>query len=148
MVNRLPLLKEFFNRHRSVITLAFIGFAIYANAFYNQMFWDDNDSILNNLYVHDWGYFLQYFSGMASMGRVASRISFCKHRISYSECNSYIPDSSYALSKIPRCNTYRTRIFGTSAANRIGNLYCRNGRPAFCIFHSIGNFLLPKVQSL
>ena len=62
MVNRLPLLKEFFNRHRSVITLAFIGFAIYANAFYNQMFWDDNDSILNNLYVHDWGYFLQYFS--------------------------------------------------------------------------------------
>ena len=26
------------------------------------MFWDDKDSILNNLYVHDWGYFLQYFS--------------------------------------------------------------------------------------
>lgn len=27
------------------------GFALYANAFHNQMFWDDNDFILNNQYV-------------------------------------------------------------------------------------------------
>ncbi|MDP3965654.1 MAG: tetratricopeptide repeat protein [bacterium] len=62
MAKPLFLLKEFCAMHRSAIVLIFIGFAVYANAFQNQMFWDDNDSILNNLYVHDWGYFLKYFT--------------------------------------------------------------------------------------
>src|SRR3990167_7201589 len=62
MANQLSLLKEFFGRYRSALFFVVIGFALYVNAFNNQMFWDDNDSILKNLYVHDWGYFLKYFT--------------------------------------------------------------------------------------
>lgn len=62
MAKQLSLLKEFCATHRSAIVLIFVGVAVYANAFHNQMFWDDNDSILNNLYVHDWNYLLKYFT--------------------------------------------------------------------------------------
>ena len=62
MTKQLSLLKGFLGRYRAFILFIVVGFAIYANAFQNQMFWDDNDSILNNLYVHDWGYFLKYFT--------------------------------------------------------------------------------------
>ena len=55
-------MKEFLVKHSVVLAFVAVGFALYANAFNNQMFWDDNDSILNNLYVHDWGYFLKYFT--------------------------------------------------------------------------------------
>ncbi len=46
----------------AVIGLVLAGFILYANTFANQMFWDDNDFILNNAYVHDWQYIPQYFS--------------------------------------------------------------------------------------
>ena len=62
MTKQLSLLKGFLGRYRAFILFIVVGFAIYANAFQNQTFWDDNDSILNNLYVHDWGYFLKYFT--------------------------------------------------------------------------------------
>ncbi len=46
----------------AILSLTFVGFILYANTFGNQMFWDDNDFILNNVYVHDWKYIPQYFS--------------------------------------------------------------------------------------
>ncbi len=46
----------------AILGLALAGFILYANTFANQMFWDDNDFILNNAYVHDWKYIPQYFS--------------------------------------------------------------------------------------
>src|SRR3989338_6163762 len=61
MTKQLSLLKGFLGRDPAFILFIVVGFAIYANAFQNQMFWDDNDSILNNLYVHEWGYFMKYF---------------------------------------------------------------------------------------
>jgi len=44
------------------LLLIIIGFAVYANSFQNQMFWDDNDFILNNQFIKDWQYFPKYFS--------------------------------------------------------------------------------------
>src|SRR3989344_9646194 len=46
----------------TIIGLTFLGLILYANTLNNQMFWDDNDFILNNQYVHDWKYVPQYFS--------------------------------------------------------------------------------------
>lgn len=45
-----------------VLLLVVAGFALYAGTFQNQMFWDDNDGIINNLFIQDWRYFPQYFS--------------------------------------------------------------------------------------
>ncbi|MEW6617591.1 MAG: tetratricopeptide repeat protein [Patescibacteria group bacterium] len=45
---------QFFRRHViliGVIFLCLMGIGIYANSFSNQMFWDDNDGIINNVYV-------------------------------------------------------------------------------------------------
>lgn len=39
-----------------------IGFVIYINSFGNQMFWDDQDSIINNIYIKDWSYLPKFFS--------------------------------------------------------------------------------------
>lgn len=39
--------------NRTIITLALIGLLLYANSLNNQMFWDDDDIILNNRYVHN-----------------------------------------------------------------------------------------------
>ncbi len=43
-------------------SLVLFGFVAFANTLPNQMFWDDNDFILNNQYVKDWHYFPQMFS--------------------------------------------------------------------------------------
>ena len=45
-----------------VVLLIVIGFLIYANSLPNKMFWDDNDGIINNQFVHNWRYFPKYFS--------------------------------------------------------------------------------------
>lgn len=45
-----------------VITIVTVGFVLYANTFGNKMFWDDNDFILNNTFVHSWQFLPQYFS--------------------------------------------------------------------------------------
>lgn len=45
---------RFFHGHLSligVVLLCMVGVGIYANSFSNQMFWDDNDGIINNVYV-------------------------------------------------------------------------------------------------
>ncbi len=42
--------------------LAIVGLIIYINSFHNQMFWDDQDSILNNQFIKDWSYLPKYFS--------------------------------------------------------------------------------------
>jgi len=45
-----------------VILLFIVGFAIYANSFPNEMFWDDDDFILKNRYIKDWHYWPHYFT--------------------------------------------------------------------------------------
>ena len=45
-----------------IILLVIVGFALYANTFSNRMFWDDNESILNNQFIKNWQYFPKYFS--------------------------------------------------------------------------------------
>jgi len=45
---------RFFHNHSTligVVLLCVVGVGIYANSFSNQMFWDDNDGIINNVYV-------------------------------------------------------------------------------------------------
>ncbi|MDP4001352.1 MAG: tetratricopeptide repeat protein [bacterium] len=37
----------------AILLIILIGFALYANTLNNQMFWDDNDNILNNTFVHN-----------------------------------------------------------------------------------------------
>ncbi len=49
-------MKPWIVRHGTLIAVAaliLVGFAIYANSFGNQMFWDDFDGIVNNVYVHN-----------------------------------------------------------------------------------------------
>ena len=46
----------------AIITLVVIGLVTYGNALGNQMFWDDDDSILHNVFIQDWSYFSKYFS--------------------------------------------------------------------------------------
>ena len=56
-------IKKHLNFNRLVV-LVFIatGFVIYGNTLANQMFWDDFDFILNNLYLRDWQYLPNFFS--------------------------------------------------------------------------------------
>ena len=44
------------------IVFSVIALALYANTFNNQMFWDDQDGILNNAFIKDWSYFPKFFS--------------------------------------------------------------------------------------
>ena len=39
-----------------------LGFLIYANSFQNQLFWDDDDNIVRNLYIKSWKFLPNYFS--------------------------------------------------------------------------------------
>jgi hypothetical protein len=45
-----------------ILLLVIVGFVLYANTFSNRMFWDDDDSILNNQFIKNWQYFPKYFS--------------------------------------------------------------------------------------
>jgi len=48
-MKQLPrLLKKYFNNYFIIFLFIAAGFVLYANTFQNQMFWDDNDSILHN----------------------------------------------------------------------------------------------------
>lgn len=38
------------------------GFIIYANSFSVPFFWDDNDNVINNIYITSWRYLPKYFS--------------------------------------------------------------------------------------
>ena len=46
----------------SIISFLIIGLGIYANSFQNEFIWDDDDSIVNNIYIQDFHYFPKYFS--------------------------------------------------------------------------------------
>src|SRR3989344_3556288 len=46
----------------AILGITLLGIVLYANTLNNQMFWDDNDFILNNQYVHNWKNIPQYFS--------------------------------------------------------------------------------------
>ncbi|NTV30307.1 MAG: hypothetical protein HGA80_09525, partial [Candidatus Omnitrophica bacterium] len=55
-------LKQFFSRDTVLIwTLVLAGILIYLNALPNEMFWDDNDFILNNAYIKDWQHWPHFF---------------------------------------------------------------------------------------
>lgn len=45
-----------------IVLLIAVGFFIYFNSFGNQMFWDDNDGILNNAYIKNWQYWPKFFT--------------------------------------------------------------------------------------
>lgn len=51
-----------------ILLFSIIGFILYANSFFNQLFWDDNESIVNNAYIKDWQYFPNYFSENLTAG--------------------------------------------------------------------------------
>lgn len=44
------------------IILAIIGLVIYSNSFNNQLFWDDDDVITNNVFIKDWQHWPKFFS--------------------------------------------------------------------------------------
>lgn len=51
------------------IVLFIIGFAIYSNCLSNEMFWDDDDFILNNEFVHDASNWKHWFTDNVIAGR-------------------------------------------------------------------------------
>lgn len=51
------------------LLLFMLGFVLYANTLNNKMFWDDQDNILFNEYVHNWKYFSRYFTENNVAGR-------------------------------------------------------------------------------
>jgi len=55
-------LKELNTFEKVILSLIIIGFLLYANSFANEMFWDDDDGILNNQYIKSWEHFPKYFS--------------------------------------------------------------------------------------
>lgn len=64
-------LEDFFERldfRKVAIIFSLLGFLLYANTFFNQLFWDDFDSIVNNQYVKSWKYLPKYFSENLTAG--------------------------------------------------------------------------------
>lgn len=47
---------------RVFLFLAVLGFIVYANSFVVPFFWDDNDNVVNNVYIRSWAYLPKYFS--------------------------------------------------------------------------------------
>lgn len=56
------LLKKPFSNYLVVLLFIIIGFLLYVNTFLNQMFWDDDDFVLNNQFIKNWRYFSKLFS--------------------------------------------------------------------------------------
>lgn len=52
----------FWQKKKIYLLLIIVGIIIYSNALTNQLFWDDNDGIVNNAYIKDWQYLPNYFS--------------------------------------------------------------------------------------
>jgi hypothetical protein len=57
-----------------LLILVLTGFFCYTNSFSNQLFWDDHDGIVNNVYIKDWSYLPQYFSEnlIAGAGQISN----------------------------------------------------------------------------
>lgn len=62
MEKQLYFFKKPNSHHLVILLLVIVGFALYANSFPNQMFWDDDDGILKNRFIQNWRYFPKYFS--------------------------------------------------------------------------------------
>jgi len=45
-----------------IIILILTGILLYFNSFYNPLFWDDYDGILNNTYIQNWQYWPRFFT--------------------------------------------------------------------------------------
>lgn len=45
-----------------ITSFVVIGFSLYINSFNNEFIWDDDDSIVNNIYIKDFKYLPNYFS--------------------------------------------------------------------------------------
>src|SRR3989344_3086158 len=45
-----------------VIVIVIVGVSLYANTLNNELFWDDDQFILENQYIRDWNYFSKFFS--------------------------------------------------------------------------------------
>ncbi|MEK7521851.1 MAG: hypothetical protein AAB599_03590 [Patescibacteria group bacterium] len=62
--------KNLLKSNRNVLLLLLVlGLVLYSNSFGNEMFWDDQDNISFNEYVHNWKYFPQYFTENNVAGR-------------------------------------------------------------------------------
>lgn len=44
------------------LILFFLGVIVYANSFGNQLFWDDDDNVVNNVYIRSWKFLPNYFT--------------------------------------------------------------------------------------
>lgn len=57
-----------------LLILVIAGFFVYFNSFSNQLFWDDDDGIINNAYIKDFSYFPKYFSEnlIAGSGQISN----------------------------------------------------------------------------
>lgn len=55
-------------RAKAAIILSTVVLLVYANTLPNNLFWDDYDSITNNLYIRSWKNFPQYFSQNLTAG--------------------------------------------------------------------------------
>ncbi|MFZ2187959.1 MAG: tetratricopeptide repeat protein [Candidatus Moraniibacteriota bacterium] len=55
-------MRAFWQKKKIYFILIIVGIIIYSNALTNQLFWDDNDGIVNNAYIKDWQYLPNYFS--------------------------------------------------------------------------------------
>lgn len=57
-----------------LLILVITGFFCYLNSFSNELFWDDHDGIVNNVYIKDWSYLPNYFSEnlIAGSGQVSN----------------------------------------------------------------------------
>lgn len=58
----------------ALLILVVLGFLVYANSFKNDLFWDDDDGIVNNIYIKDLSYFPKYFSEnlIAGSGQISN----------------------------------------------------------------------------
>ena len=58
----LQSITSFFKKNKNlVLMLILAGFLVYANALPNQLFWDDDDGIIKNVYLRDWQNFENFF---------------------------------------------------------------------------------------
>ncbi len=64
-------IENFFNQlslKKFFLTLFFFGLVIYGNTFFAQLFWDDYDSIVNNVYIRDLKNLPKFFSENLTAG--------------------------------------------------------------------------------
>lgn len=55
----------YIQKHKKIVilfVLFVVGLIIYGNSFNNEFFWDDDDSIVNNIYIKDWQHLGKFFT--------------------------------------------------------------------------------------